>query len=150
MASTAETIRKVSIAAEVLNGSTIDDAREIGAALQGWIAGGCEGSLDQALSLRTHGGISPREALRLGDRDMLLRTIANQFWPELAPSGAALMIVQSFERYASSSWARDRERDCAPADSRNAAWWSMLRSGVDMPSSKRISQILKREIQDRV
>ena len=106
-------------------------------------------SLDQALGLRSRGGISARTVLRNEERDDFLRHLAREHhaWSSLPPSLAARQIRRAFEIYETGRWCRDRNAAVAPVAEPYTTFWRLLKAGMRMPQQKRLSQILDMEIQ---
>lgn len=137
-------------AAECCLSNSDPNVRSVGADLMAWVEGGASISLDAQLGLRRQGGVSAKRALALADRDCMLRTLYAERWADLAPSAASRVMIISFERYECTRWLRERTLLSAPSAEPAATWWRMLRTGSEMPGSKRLSQILMREIQGMV
>lgn len=114
------------------------------------IADGFETSLFVALGLRKWGGISPVRKIDLNRRDRALCRLRRRVpeWSVLSPGAAAKAMVASLARYETTRWPRERDSISGPPSEPNAAWWSMLRGGLDIPGERRLAQILKMEIQD--
>lgn len=106
-------------------------------------------SLDQALGLRSRGGVSPRMVLLNDERDALLRHLAREFhsWSSLPPSLVARQMRRAFETYETGRWLRERNATIAPVMEPYATFWRLLKEGMRMPQQKRLSQILDVEIQ---
>lgn len=132
----------IRLAAGVLRAQDDPAVRDVGCALATWLASGAAGSVDQALALRSVGGVSPARALLLAERDDLLRDLHRQHWPDLAPAAAARVMWQSFDRYERHRAPRERDAIQAPAGEPAAAWWRILRSGAPMPGVERLRQLL--------
>jgi hypothetical protein len=108
-------------------------------------------SLDRAMGLIRHGGISPVRQDHLARRDLLLRHLwrVTPEWTSLSASVVARLMVQSAKRYEAVRWEREQFRP-QPATQPAATWWQILSIGLKIPGSKRLQQILDEEIQDRV
>lgn len=106
-------------------------------------------SLDQALGLRSRGGVSVRRTLQNNERDDLIRHLVREHpvWGAEPPTIAARKVRHAFEAYESSRWLRDRHAAIAPISEPQATFWRLLKEDMRMPQQKRLSQILDMEIQ---
>ncbi len=113
-------------------------------ALDASISSGFEIPLYDALGLRTWGGVSPLQKIRLNRRDQRICKLwaAVHEWSELSPASAAKAMAVSAERYQSDRWPRERNAFDAPSAEPAATWWKILRTGESIPGERRLAQIL--------
>lgn len=113
---------------------------------------GVAASLDRAFGLRQRGGISPARAAVLQRRDDLLRQLwrGHEAFRDQQPLVAAKLMYLSADRYQSTRWPREKNDLSAPSSEPAATWWRILRLDIAIPGTKRLQQILQREIQDGV
>lgn len=110
-----------------------------------------ETSLDIIFGIRRpRGGIPAEKDKALAKRDWLIARLwrEHEDFSNLAdPIVAAKLMSLAATRYEATRWPRERELLSAPAAEPAATWWRILRMGVPIPKSKRLAQILRREIQ---
>lgn len=106
-------------------------------------------SLDQALGLRSRGGVSVQRTLQNDERDDLIRHLVREHpvWAFDPPTTAARKVRHAFDAYESNRWLRDRNAALAPITEPQATFWRLLKDDMRMPQQKRLSQILDVEIQ---
>jgi hypothetical protein len=112
------------------------------------LAGENGGSLDKAIGLKSHGGISIVRESKLEQRNQIIRDLWRTA-PEFRnlPAIAAAKVMQlSAERYEANRWRREQDFVTAPASAPAAAWWNILQLGETIPKAKRLQSIL--EIQE--
>ena len=108
--------------------------------------------LDMTLGLKSWGGISPRHGERLAWRDELLLRLWKTC-PDfigLPSISAAKLMSLSATRYASARWAREKKERISGQSEPAATWWKIMKSGLDVPGSKRLQQILDQDQQSFV
>lgn len=130
-----------------------DDSRQrLLDALHASIVSNFELSLWAALGIKSWGGVSPVNKVRLAGRDRRICRLWSHCpeWSALPPAAAAKAMALSAARYQSDRWPREQHHDFAPAAEPAATWWSLLRSGEKIPGERRLCQILHSEIQDAV
>lgn len=126
------------ISEQCLNGKPLDsDLSEwLGQSLQRFLAQSCR-TVDEALGLKFAKGGVPwwrEEAIRI--RDAALRQLAEQFIDASSATDRARAVFNMTNRYASSTWRFDRERDEMPGDyagTVNECLWLAFHSGATMP-----------------
>ncbi len=98
-------------------------------------------SLEDALGLRQpRGGVPWWLVEAMYARDAALRDLANALAGERSVSARAREVCKLTDRYASSAWLRDRERETMPATYADTALqyvWAAFKSGAPMPLGER-------------
>ncbi|WIJ24990.1 hypothetical protein [Devosia sp. RR2S18] len=123
--------------------------RDHGLKLSKVVFSGGEISLDEAFGFRSQGGISARRDEQLAERDVMLRRLVRLVpgWDQLTASALAARMEESFCRYESSRWSRERSKDLGPSDEPALTWWRILKDEARLPQSRRLRDILKLAIQ---
>lgn len=151
MTSPASALRAVEDLAEFLaSGHELpDESRQIlRDGLQACVDSQFETCLFTAIGLKSRGGISLERHRRKANRDALLVELwqTGEDYRGLPPAAASKLMASQFRRYHGTRWHRDRN-GAPPTLEPLSTWWKILKEGERVPDSRRLQQILEREIQ---
>lgn len=125
------------LALEAASCDPTDPVRAVAALGRAALADGGPDGLLAAIGLAGRLGLSPRRALALRDRDVLIRAAvaANADWAGRPSAAVAHMLSAAFRRYEADVWPRERRRSDAPSDPVRAAYWRILRGDMKVPAT---------------
>lgn len=91
--------------------------------------------IGRALGLEPPAGLIARREIDLAQRDaLILRARASvPAWRDAPPRQAARAMLEALARYRATTWARERERETAPASEPAASFWRLLRLNPERP-----------------
>jgi len=119
---------------------TADLRRWLAESLDRYLGHDC-GSLNEAFGvIQGHGGVPWWRERAIRERDSALREMASRHFGDLSVYARAKTVAELSERYASTSWPRDRELGIMPERYRGTyreMLWQAFRSEAKMPVSER-------------
>lgn len=107
-------------------------------------------SLDFALGLKSHGGVTAHKAVVKAERDTLLQSLARNHWPRQPVATISRQMHDAFCRYEKTRWQRERERRQPPASEPHCTFWLLLRMRSRVPGPDHLRKILAVVFQDPI
>ena len=121
------------------------DVAELAGMVAGWVHDRARVRLDTWLGISEPGRGGVAEALRIADRDVLLRAVADlPRYAGLSRQAAAHMIAQRWRRWHAVH--AERLPSAAPADPEAALFWHLCHAGHQPISAETIRKVLAREV----
>ncbi|MDH2194990.1 hypothetical protein [Rhizobium pusense] len=107
-------------------------------------------SLDFALGLKSHGGVTAHKAVVKAERDTLLHSLARSHWPGQPVATVSRQMYTEFCRYEKTRWQRERERQQAPSSEPHRTFWQLLQMRSRVPGPDHLRKILAVVFQDPI
>ncbi|MFK0207996.1 hypothetical protein [Agrobacterium sp. NPDC090283] len=107
-------------------------------------------SLDFALGLKSHGGVTAHKAVLKAERDTLLQSLARNHWPGQPVATVSRQMYAEFCRYEKTRWQRERQRQQAPSSEPHRTFWQLLQMRSRVPGPDHLRKILAVVFQDPI